>query len=124
MFSIFFLVQIMKIKIAILIVIGLVISGCTSRPESIAPVSISALEYKGMSCGETQRTLMEERTRLASLSSQQNGAATGDVVGVFLFGLPVAKILGQDVEGEVALSKGKVQALERAVGLNCLENGE
>jgi hypothetical protein len=77
-----------------------------------------------MSCGETQRTLSQERTRLASLSSKQNGAATGDVVGVFLLGLPVAKILGQDVEGEVALSKGKVQALERAVGLNCLENGE
>ncbi|MDC1018911.1 hypothetical protein OAR36_10700 [Pseudomonadales bacterium] len=114
----------MKIKIVMLMVAGLIISSCTSRPESIAPVSISALEYKGLPCGETQQTLSLERSRLASLSSKQNGAATGDAIGVFLLGLPVAKILGQDVEGEIALSKGKVQALERAVPINCREEKE
>jgi hypothetical protein len=114
----------MQIKIAILIVLSFSISSCTSRPEAIAPVSISALEYKGLPCGETQQTLSQERTRLASLSSKQNGAATGDALGVLLLGLPVAKILGQDVEGEIALSKGKVQALERAVPINCREEKE
>lgn len=116
--------KIMKIEIVMLMLVALFISSCTSRPESIAPVSISALEYKGMPCVETQQTLSLERTRLASLSTKQNGAATGDALGVFLLGLPVAKIMGQDVEGEIALSKGKVQALERAAAINCREEKE
>ena len=111
-------------KIVTWITLGLAVFGCTSRPDSIAPVSVSALEYKGYSCEETQLTLNRERAQLSSVSSKQEGAANVDTLGVLFLGLPVGKILGQDVKGQVALSKGKVQALERAVILNCREDGE
>ena len=35
--------------------------------------------------------------------------------------LPIGSVFGQDNEGKVALAKGEVLALERAISLNCRE---
>ena len=114
----------MKRKLGIAALVLMVVVGCTSRPGSIAPVSVSALEYAGLTCKETQQALLVERAKLSSVSQQQNATANADAIGVFMLGLPVGKIIGADVKGEVALSKGKVQALERAVTLNCRDKEE
>lgn len=53
--------------------------------------------------------------KLASLEQKQNGAATGDAIGVFLLMVPVSKLTGGDVAGELGASKGKVLALEQRV---------
>ena len=106
-----------KLGIATLVIIFSV--GCASRPDAIAPVSVSALEYASLTCEETKQTLLVERAKLSAVSKDQNMTANTDLLGVLMLGLPVGKILGADVEGEVALSKGKVQALERAISLNC-----
>lgn len=44
------------------------------------------------------------------LSEQQDKAARDDVVMVLIFGIPTAKIAGQDNAKEIAYLKGKVQA--------------
>jgi hypothetical protein len=49
---------------------------------------------------------------LASISKQQNQAATGDAVGVFMLGVPVSSTFGGDKEGQVAVAKGKVNAID------------
>lgn len=92
---------------------------CASRPDSIAPATVSANEYQGLSCSELTRHLGEKRESLREAERQQNRAATGDAVGVFLVLLPVSTIFGSDNEGVVAQYKGEVLALERAMGMEC-----
>jgi hypothetical protein len=99
--------------------LALTISACASRPDSIAPTPVSATEYQGLSCSQITSLLAEKRESLREAERQQNRAATGDAVGVFLVLLPVSTIFGSDNEGVVAQYKGEVLALERALGMTC-----
>ena len=92
---------------------------CASRPDAIAPATVSANEYQGLSCSELSKALGERRELLREAERQQNRAATGDAVGVFFVLLPVGTIFGSDNEGVVAQYKGEVLALERAMGMEC-----
>jgi hypothetical protein len=98
---------------------ALLLTSCASRPSAIAPSNVSATEYEGMSCNETTSLLAEKRSALQSAEAQQNRAATGDALGVFLLLVPVSSVFGGDNEGLVAQYKGEVLALERALGINC-----
>jgi hypothetical protein len=99
--------------------ICLSLSACASRANSIAPVSVSATEYAALSCAETRDELRTARERENILVRRQNNAATADAAGVFLVLLPLGSVFGSDVSGELAQAKGEVNALERAVTLNC-----
>lgn len=87
---------------------------CTPRPDSIAPVSMTGA-FDQLSCSQARANLEAERAKLADLEQRQNAAATGDAIGVFLVLIPVSKLTGGDVAGEVATSKGAVLALEQRV---------
>jgi hypothetical protein len=91
-----------------------VATACTPRPDSIAPVSMTGA-FDHLSCSSAQEQLNSERVKLAGLEQQQNNAATADAVGVFLVLIPVSKLTGGDVAGEVGASKGAVLALEQRV---------
>ena len=97
----------------------LTMSACASRANSIAPVSVSATEYATLTCAETRYELAEARKRENALTRRQNNAATYDAAGVFLLLVPVGSVFGSDVSGELAQTKGEVNALERAVTINC-----
>lgn len=90
------------------------LAGCAKRPNSIAPAAIPMDAYTQMECNVLEGQLAEERANLAALSSAQNDAATGDAFMVFMVGLPLVSAAGGDKEGLVAVSKGKVQAMESA----------
>jgi hypothetical protein len=76
--------------------------------------------YTPSSCQSLARELVTEQQNLASVSKQQNDAATGDAVGVFLIGVPASSTFGGDKEGQVAVAKGKVQAIQNAMrSKNC-----
>lgn len=94
-------------------------AGCASRAGAVAPISISASEYSGLSCEDTRAQLDGARAREVAFTRKQNTAATVDAVGVFLVLVPASSLLGGDVEGELAQAKGEVRALERAVVVNC-----
>ncbi|WP_417497834.1 hypothetical protein [Maricaulis sp.] len=98
---------------------ALAVSGCASRAGSIAPMSISANEYSGMSCEENRAELQLARDSENALTRQQNNAATADAAAVFLFLLPLGSVFGADRSGELAQVKGEVLALERALRTNC-----
>ena len=102
-----------EISLAVLTV-GFLIGGCAKRPDAIVPVEIPMAAYGGMDCKELAAETVAENEKLASLSKQQNEAATADAVGVFLIGAPLGSATGGDKEGQVAVSKGKIQALENA----------
>jgi hypothetical protein len=87
---------------------------CTPRPDSIPPVSMTGA-FDNMSCNQAMTALNAERVTLADLEKRQNSAATADAVGVFLVLIPVSKLTGGDVAGQLGASKGKVLALEQRV---------
>ena len=102
-----------------LVFISIVLAGCASGAESVAPIALPSSNYKGLSCNETKTSLTQARARQAALSETQNNAQAGDMVGVFFVLLPLGSVFGDDVEGELALAKGEVLALQGAVPINC-----
>lgn len=112
----------MNIKSLAVVVISLfVISGCATRASGIAPASVSALEYKALTCEETTGMLSAKRSALIAAEKSQNNAATLDTISTVVLLVPAASIFGGDGEGKVAQLKGEVLALERALPLNCRE---
>ncbi len=101
----------------LIVVTGLAVlsASCAKRTDAIVPVAIPMAAYQNMNCHDLAQEIIRENTVLASLSEQQNSAATGDAVGVFLVGVPVSSTFGGDKEGLVAVSKGKVNAIEAAI---------
>ena len=99
--------------------ICLTLGACAGRASSIAPVAVSATEYAALSCEATRFELTSARERENALTRRQNTAATTDAATVFLVLLPLGSVFGADVSGELAQAKGEVNALERAVSLNC-----
>lgn len=91
------------------------VTSCAKRPDAIVPVDIPMAVYNNQSCGELGRELIKEQQNLAAVSKAQNEAATGDAVGVFLIGVPMSSAVGGDKEGQVAVAKGKVQAIENTL---------
>lgn len=104
----------MKTQIVLTLALGLVVTACAKRPDAIVPVDIPMAAYTNLNCQGLAHELIKERANLASLSKQQNSAATGDAFGVFLIGVPASSTFGGDKEGQVAVSKGKVNAIESA----------
>lgn len=100
------------------------VTACAGRANSVAPVSVSATEFSGMSCADTRAELETARERENALTRRQNNAATADAAGVFLVLLPLGSVFGGDVSGELGQAKGEVDALERAVRINCRGEAE
>ncbi|RWC25946.1 MAG: hypothetical protein EOS70_32575 [Mesorhizobium sp.] len=71
------------------------LAGCATPPDKIAGVPNAG------PCTQA------DRERLALLTNQQNKAATGDALGVFLIGVPVSSLSGGDHETEIAILKGR-----------------
>ena len=102
------------LRFSIALMLGTALAGCAKRPDAIAPATIPIEAYSNMSCANLASAYTVEKARLAGLSAEQNSAATGDAVGVFLIGVPTSSLFGGDKEGAVAVAKGKVTAMESA----------
>lgn len=90
------------------------VAACAKGPDAIAPVSMHGA-FAAVPCTDARAQLMQERQTLAALEAKQRSAAAGDAVGVFLIGVPVSSLTGNDVSGQIGATKGKVVALESRV---------
>lgn len=91
------------------------LSACAKRPDAIVPIDIPMAAYQGQSCQQLASELIKEQQNLIAMSKQQEQAATGDALGVLVFGIPVSSATGGDKEGQVAVAKGKVQSIENTL---------
>ncbi len=87
------------------------VAACAKGPDSIPPVAMYNA-FVAVPCADARAQLMQERQTLAALEGKQRSAVAGDAVGVFLIGVPVSSLTGNDVSGQIGASKGKVLALE------------
>ena len=111
-----------KYSRVVFILATLVIAGCASGANSVAPIALPSSNYKGLSCDETKTALTTARARQAALTESQDNAQIGDAIGVFFVLLPLGSIFGDESEGDLALAKGEVLALQGAVPINCRED--
>jgi hypothetical protein len=88
------------------------VAGCAKRPDAITPISLPTTAYVNLDCSQLVAEHQKSKTALDVASKAQNSAATGDAVGVFLIGVPVSSLGGGDQEGQVALHKGEIVAIE------------
>lgn len=89
-------------------------AACARRPDDIAAADIPASAYSHMACPQLASERRTEEARLAGLAAAQNSAATHDAVGVLLIGVPTGSLTGGNKETDVAVSKGKIAALDSA----------
>lgn len=105
-----------------LLSIAVLFSACAKNPDRISAFEISSHGFKDYSC---ERLASEKQTsvhQLENLSAQQRAAADGDAIGMFLVGLPISSMAGNDREAAVSLAKGTIQAIERVqVAKGCIE---
>jgi hypothetical protein len=97
--------------IPILAAASLALSACAQTPGAIAPVPMTGL-YDGLTCAAAQGALAQERQTLAALEQRQNAAVWQDAATVVIALVPTSSLTGTNVAGDLAVSKGKVQALE------------
>lgn len=88
---------------------------CAKAPEKIAAVEVGSDSYARYSCKQLQSEKLNISQDLANLSAKQKDAASGDALGVFLLGLPISSMSGNDQEATIAIAKGKVQAIDRQI---------
>ena len=105
----------------LLIVIGgLLLSGCATAPENIVPAYISEMTYMNYTCEQLAQEQSRLASALAATSDAQRRARSGDTVGVIFLGLPTSSLSGSNMASEVARLKGELQALQKAANLkNC-----
>jgi hypothetical protein len=98
---------------------AVMLAGCASRAENIAPSYASPLQYSSLTCPQIAEEAQRLSARLATASGLQNNKATGDAVvttvGVLIFWPAVFFVNGDGATAaEVARLKGEAQALEDA----------
>lgn len=88
------------------------VTACAKAPENIPAVSIGSNEYRGYSCRQLAEAEVKYTQALTNLSAAQKDAQSGDAMGVFLLGLPLSSMSGNDNETNIAVTKGHIQAIE------------
>jgi hypothetical protein len=98
-----------------LISLGLaaLLAACAQQPENIAAADIGPNPYSGFNCAQLSQEELRITQELDNLSAQQRRAASGDAFGVFLLGLPISSMSGNDQETAIAVARGRLQAIDQ-----------
>lgn len=94
------------------------LAACASTPGAIAPAAMPVSAYDTVSCEHTLAMRNAEQANLSALESKQSGTAAADAIGVFFLLVPVGSLTGGDHSGEIAASKGRMQAMDARL-LSC-----
>lgn len=89
------------------------ISACAKDPDNIAAVRMEDTTYSGLNCQQLQQEELQQWQKFKSLCAAQENAQTGDALGVLLLGLPVSTMTGGDKETDIAVCKGRLDAIDR-----------
>jgi hypothetical protein len=97
-----------------MVLITAFLTACAERPENIAAAEIGSGVYRGQSCAQLAERSLHYTQQLEALSADQNRAATGDAWGVFLLGLPMSSMTGNDRETDIAVTRGHLNEISSA----------
>ncbi|WP_340250896.1 hypothetical protein [Sulfitobacter pontiacus] len=92
----------------------LLASACAKEADKIPAADIGPNPYMSASCSQLAEAELQLDQNLETLTAAQKSAASGDAVGVILLGLPLSSMSGNDKETDIAITKGKIQAVQSA----------
>lgn len=97
---------------------ALILSGCATKPEEIAPAYVSTTGYEQMSCDQLRAEAEGVSNRARTAAGVQEDNANRDAamvgVGVVLFWPALFFMKGDGAQAaEVARLKGEMQAIEQ-----------
>ncbi len=95
------------------VAMAVTLSACAKAPDQIAAVQIEDSTYASASCKSLVKNEIRQTQLLHALSADQKKAKNGDAWGVFLLGLPISSMSGADKETEIAVTKGRLDAIRR-----------
>ena len=90
----------------------LAVSACAKKPEEISAADVGEGIYRTSSCAQLATRRTQYSQNLENLSADQRSAAQGDALGVFLLGLPLSSMSGNDKETAISVTKGHLQQIE------------
>lgn len=108
-----------KKRDAVLIAVVILVAGCASSAEDIAPSYVSPIAYENYTCEQLAFEAQSVSSRAAQAAGVQNKARTSDAVvttvGVVVF-WPALFFLDGDGQqaAELARLKGQMEAIEQA----------
>jgi hypothetical protein len=100
-------------KIAALMSFVVLLSACAPQPEKVAAVHQSEAEFAGQNCAQLASSRVVLEQNVTNISAAQKNAADGDALGVFILGVPTSSMSGGDKTTDLAVAKGRLQALDR-----------
>lgn len=68
--------------------------------------------YQTMSCAQLTVERRTVNSDLEDNSAKQRNAVAGDAFGVFMIGVPMSSLTGNDKKPEIATDKGKLIAID------------
>lgn len=104
---------------------GVLVSGCATNPNDIAPAYVSPVLYQNLSCEQLgqEAVRVSQAAAVATGAQQSQAGKDATMVGISLILFwPAAFFIGGDKgnAAEVARLKGEMQAIEQAnIAKNC-----
>ena len=104
-------------KVIAALIAGVVLAGCATRADDIAPAYVSTVGYQGLTCNQLAVEASDISARAAAAVGAQNSKATGDAVamaaGIIVFWPALFLLKGDGAQAaEVSRMKGEMQAIE------------
>lgn len=97
----------------VFLISALFLSACAQQPDKISAIDVAGDPYRGYSCKQLKAEHLKISQELESASADQKRAASGDAWGVFLLGLPVSSMSGNDKEAAIGVAKGRLNSLDQ-----------
>lgn len=106
-------------RIAPALIAALVLAACAQSPETIASVPVDEGRYGYLTCPEMGHEMARLNRGLANLSTEQSAKRVNDAVGWTRLLHPAHSARTRDIRSWIALHKGELDAVERAMARRC-----
>ncbi|MBD0274097.1 MAG: hypothetical protein ICV73_19480 [Acetobacteraceae bacterium] len=97
----------------------LAFAACAQSPETIAPAPVDEARFAELTCADMGLEMALLNRRVAALSTEQSAKRTNDAVGWTHLLHPAHSARVRDIRSYIALGKGELDALERAMARRC-----
>lgn len=101
------------------LIAALALGACAQTPESIAPAPVDEGRYGYLTCPELGHEMARLNRGLANLATEQSAKRVNDAVGWTHLLHPAHSARVRDIRSWIALHKGELEAVERAMARRC-----
>ena len=95
------------------------LSACAQSPDTITPTPVEEARYGYLTCAEMGGEMRRLNRDVAALSTEQSAKRVNDAVGWGRLLHPAHSARTRDIRSHIALGKGELDAVERAMARRC-----